>query len=103
MATPEEQPQPQTLVKKLTDNKVVSELIKTGGSILTVYSIHYGTAKTYNMICVPGGITGFLFGFVTTASPWCKFMLELMKVTENQYSTIILIVLSRVILQALGV
>lgn len=101
MATPEEPPQP--LYKKITDNKVVSELIKTGGSILAVYSIHYGTAKSYNLVCVPSGVAGFLFGFVTTASPWCKFMLELMKVTENQYSTIILIVLSRVIMQALGV
>ena len=103
MATPPEQPPPPTLIQKLTDNKLVGELVKTGGSILTVYSIHYGTAKSYNMVCVPGGLSGFLFGFVTTASPWCKFMLELMKVTENQYSTIILIVLSRFIMQALGV
>ncbi len=55
------------------------------------------------MVCVPDGLSGYLFGFITTASPWCKFMLELMKVTENQYSTIILIVLSSLIMQVLRV
>ncbi len=102
MATPEPQSQPPPAEQKKL-NPLVHELVKTGGSILTVYSVHYATAKSYNLICVPGGVTGFLFGFVTTASPWCKFMLEVMKVTENQYSTIILIVLSRLFMQALGV
>ena len=92
-----------TALTKITSNKFLGELVKTGSSILLVYSIHYGTAKLYNVVCVPGGMMGFLFGFITTASPWCRFMLELMKVTENQYSTIILIVLSRLIMQALGV
>jgi hypothetical protein len=100
MATPEPHPQ---VIQKREENKLINELIKTGGSILAVYSVHYATAKSYNLVCVPGGVTGFLFGFVTTASPWCKFMLEIMKVTENQYSTIILIVLSRLFMQALGV
>ncbi len=89
-----------TLLKK---NEALHELAKTGLSVLLVYSTHYGTAKLYNTICVPDGFMGYLFGFVTTASPWCKFMLELMKVTENQYSTIILVVLSRGIMKLLGI
>lgn len=99
MATPVHPP----VVGFLTKNFAVSELVKTGISILIVYSAHYGTTKLYNIVCVPDGISGFLFGFVTTASPWCKFMLELMKLTENQYSTIILVLFSRLILQGLGI
>lgn len=99
MATPATPP----FVNYLTKNFAVSELTKTGLSIFVVYSAHYTTAKLYNVVCVPDGIQGFLFGFVTTASPWCRFLLEIMKLTENQYSAIILIVLSRVVLQALGI
>lgn len=96
-------PEPSTALTRITGNKLLGEVIRTGASIVLIYSVHYGTAKSYNIVCVPGGVMGYLFGFITTASPWCKFMLELMKVTENQYSTIILIVLSRLIMQALGV
>jgi hypothetical protein len=87
----------------IKQNEALHELAKTGLSVLLVYSTHYGTTKLYNTVCVPDGFVGYLFGFVTTASPWCKFMLELMKVTENQYSTIILIVLSRLVLKLLGI
>jgi hypothetical protein len=91
------------IVSYLVKNYAVSELTKTGLSILVVYSTHYATTKLYNVVCVPDGLSGFLFGFVTTASPWCKFMLELMKLSENQYSAIILLLFSRVILQGLGI
>ncbi len=82
---------------------ILSELTKTGMSILMVYSTHYGTTKLYNLVCVPNGVMGYLFGFITTASPWCKLILEIMKLTENQYSSIILIVLSRLLMKLLGV
>lgn len=104
-ASPSPPPPPTTspIVQYLTKNYAVSELTKTGLSILIVYSAHYGTTKAYSLVCVPDGVMGFFFGFITTASPWCKFMLELMKLTENQYSTIILLVFSRLILQGLGI
>ena len=92
-----------SVLTRITNNKILGELTKTGATIILVYSAHYASAKSYNMVCVPNGFTGYLFGFVTTASPWCRFILELMKVTENQYSTVILVVLSRVFMQALGV
>ena len=92
-----------SVLTRITNNKIIGEVVKTGTSIVLVYSVHYASAKTYNMVCVPNGLSGYLLGFVTTASPWCRFILEIMKVTENQYSTIILVVLSRVIMQALGV
>ena len=89
-----------TLVKS---NTLLSDFTKTGLSILMVYSSHYGATKFYNTICVPDGLSGFFFGFITTASPWCRLSLELMKLTENQYSTIILIVLSALFMKALRV
>jgi len=101
MATP--LPVTPPLVNYLTKGYAVSELTKTGLSIFIVYSAHYGTTKLYNIVCVPNGISGFFMGFVTTASPWCKFLLEVMSLTENQYSTIILLVFSRLLLQGLGI
>lgn len=80
-----------------------TEIAKTGASILMVYSAHYATTKVYNIICVPDGFMGYFLGFVTTSSPWCRLMLEVMKVTENQYSTIILLVLSRLFMKVLGI
>lgn len=82
---------------------VLPELAKTGLSIVMVYTTHYSSTKLYNLVCVPNGIAGYFFGFLTTASPWCKLLLELMKLTENQYSTVILIVFSRILLKAMGV
>ncbi len=96
-------PQETSLVSKFSGGTLLNKVMKVGGSILFIYSLHYGTAKGYNLVCVPDGLSGYLFGFITTASPWCKFMLEFMKVTENQYSTIILVILSGLIMQALRV
>lgn len=81
----------------------LQEIGKTGLSIMMVYSTHYGTTKLYNYLCVPDGVQGFFYGMITTASPWCRLLLEIMKLTENQYSTIILVLLSRAILSGLGI
>jgi hypothetical protein len=99
MATPE----PPTTTALLTKNDALSELTRTGLSALLVYSTHYGTTKLYNVLCVPDGLAGYFFGLITTSSPWCRLSLEIMKLTENQYSTIILIVFSRLIMKALGI
>lgn len=82
---------------------VTQELAKTGLSIVMVYTTHYTSSKLYNLVCVPNGFLGYVFGFITTASPWCRLILEIMKLTENQYSSVILIVLSRVVMKAFGV
>lgn len=79
------------------------ELVKTGASIVMVYSAHYSSSKLYSLICVPSGIGGYFMGFLTTASPWCRLLLEIMKLTENQYSTIVLVLLSRGLLKAFGI
>ncbi len=94
MATPEPPPQ---------KNEALVELKRASLSALLVYSTHYGTTKLYNVVCVPDGFAGYFFGLITTSSPWCRLALEVMKLTENQYSTIILIVFSRLIMKALGI
>jgi hypothetical protein len=81
----------------------VKELFKMILSVILVYSTHYGTAKIYDNICVPDGISGYLQGFITTSSPWCKMALEIMKSTENHYSTVILVGLSRLLLAGVGI
>jgi hypothetical protein len=81
----------------------IQELFKTLLSILLVYSTHYGTAKIYDNVCVPDGISGYLQGLITTSSPWCKMALEIMKTTENHYSGVILVGLSRLLLAGVGI
>ena len=81
----------------------LSELGKTLLSVVLVYSTHYGTAKIYDTVCVPDGVTGYLQGLITTSSPWCKMALDIMKTTENHYSAVILVGLSRLLLSGIGI
>lgn len=81
----------------------IRELFKILLSVLLVYSTHYGTAKIYDNVCVPDGVSGYLQGLITTSSPWCKMALDIMKTTENHYSSVILVGLSRLLLQGVGI
>ena len=81
----------------------LKEIAKSGVSVFVAYGTHYGATKIYTWFCVPDGISGFIQGLVTTASPWCRITLETMKVTENQYSTLILIGVSRLVMASLGI
>jgi hypothetical protein len=86
-----------------TKSTSVQELFKILLSVILVYSAHYGTAKIYNNVCVPDGIEGYLQGLITTSSPWCKMALDIMKTTENHYSSVILVGLSRLLLSGVGI
>lgn len=79
------------------------EVLKILLSVILVYTTHYATAKVYDNLCVPDGMTGYLQGFITTASPWCKMSLDIMKATENHYSSVILVGLSRTLLSGIGI
>lgn len=81
----------------------VKELFKVLLSVILVYSAHYGTAKIYDNVCVPDGLAGYMQGIITTSSPWCKMTLDIMKATENQYSGVILVGLSRLLLSGIGI
>ena len=82
---------------------IAKELVKAGASVLLVYSTHYGSTKVYDQVCVPDGLYGFLQGMITTASPWCKLTLDVMKATENQYTTAVMLGISKIILGAVGI
>lgn len=73
----------------------MAELGKMALSGLIAYSVHYGTAKMYDMICVPDGVVGFLQGMFTNGSPWCQAGLQVMTHTQNTYASVILVGLSR--------
>ena len=78
------------------------DALKVFVSLLTIYSIHYGSTKVYNTLCIPDGASGYIQGFFTTASPWCRFFLDLMKTSENQYSSAILVGVSYFIMKILN-
>lgn len=59
------------------------------------YSTHYGVTKLYNEFCVPNGIWGFFQGAVTTGSPVCAAGMTVMQTTQVSYSTVILMGLTR--------
>lgn len=80
----------------------VKEVAKSSISVLFVYTTHYGSAKLYNAFCVPDGGYGYLQGLLTTASPWCKLTLETMRATENQYTSAVLLGVSRIVTGMLG-
>ena len=80
----------------------LKDALKLFLSLLTIYNIHYGSTKIYNMLCIPDGPTGYIQGFFTTASPWCRFFLDIMKTSENHYSSAILVGLSYFIMKLMN-
>lgn len=79
----------------------MDEIVKTGLSLGLVYVTHYGSTKLYDAFCVPDGIAGFLQGMITAASPWCRLTLNIMSMTEESYSSLVLMGVSRVVIGAL--
>ena len=75
----------------------MSTVIRTFLSAVLAYSTHYGVTKLYSEFCIPSGIYGFIQGGLTTGSPVCSTTLSFMTSTYNAYSTIILVSLSRMI------
>ena len=66
------------------------------------YSAHYATTKAYSAFCVPDGFQGFLQGLVSTGSPVCQLGVQAISSTQLSYSTVIMMGLSRVFLDAVS-
>lgn len=75
-----------------------SAIGKALGSSLISYSTHYGMTKLYNAACVPDGVWGFLQGMVTSGSPVCQLGVQVISSTQVSYSSIIMMGISRIIL-----
>ena len=72
----------------------IAKVLATG---LIAYSSHYAANKFYNYACVPDGFYGYLQGFVTTGSPICQASLQIISSTQVSYSTTIMTMASRVL------
>jgi len=81
----------------------LSEATKLVASTLLVYSAHFAACKAYTTFCIPDGVFGYIQGLLTTGSPLCKVALDTVNATQNQYSGILLVGLSRLLLSALGI
>jgi hypothetical protein len=67
-------------------------------SALVSYSAHYAATKIYSITCIPSGFYGFLQGLVTFGSPVCQAGVQIISATQVSYSSIIMMGLSRMIL-----
>jgi hypothetical protein len=83
--------------------KSLKEASRLALSTFIVYSVHFGAVKTYGAFCVPDGMYGYLQGLITTGSPVCKFVLDTITSTQNHYSGVILVGVSRLLLGMIGI
>ena len=67
-------------------------------SVMLAYTTHYGVTKLYSQYCVPDGILGYCYGFITTGSPICKGAVHLISSTQVSYSSVITLGISRFVL-----
>jgi len=74
---------------------------KSIASALLAYTIHYGATKLYSHLCIPDGMMGFLQGLITTGSPVCHIGLKIISGTELSYSTMLMMGVTRVIVDKL--
>lgn len=79
-----------------------SSLAKGIISALISYSAHYAATKAYSTACVPDGFYGFLQGLVTSGSPVCQVGIQVMTATQVSYSTVIMMGISRLILDTVA-
>ena len=83
--------------------KSLTEASTLALSTFMVYSVHYGASKVYGRFCVPDGIYGYLQGLITAGSPACKFVLDTVTSTQNHYSGVLLVGISRLLLGLIGI
>ena len=72
-------------------------IAKSAASALIAYSVHYGTNKLYNTLCVPNGIWGYFQGLITTGSPICQARIQVISNTQVSYSSMIMMGITRVL------
>lgn len=73
-------------------------IVKFVTTAALTYSAHYGIAKMYNMVCVPDGLMGYVYGIVSMGSPICQVGLQAMTSTQVSYSSMIMTGITRLVL-----
>jgi len=69
----------------------MESLVKGAATVLISYTTHYAVTKLYSSLCVPDGFVGFVQGLVSTGSPMCAGAMEILKVTQTSYSSLIML------------
>ena len=77
--------------------EAMEPILKFAATAALTYSTHYSIAKVYNMACVPDGIMGYIYGFVSMGSPVCQVGLQAMTSTQVSYSSMIMTGITRLV------
>lgn len=65
-------------------------VLKAAGLSLAMnYGVHTSSSLAYGYVCVPHGIADFFNSIVSTASPVCSTLLNVMQATQSNYATIL--------------
>jgi len=71
-------------------------LLKNASAALLAYSAHYAAMKFYNYACIPDGVVGYLSGLISTGSPVCQSVIQVISSTQVSYSSILLMSITRI-------
>jgi len=80
--------------------KCMEAILKNTAALLLAYTTHYAVTKAYNYVCVPDGMIGFISGLITVGSPVCQAGIQIMSNTQVSYSSMILVGVSRLFVDA---
>lgn len=92
-----------TMLEGILENEGFKEISKLALSTFMVYSTHFTATKAYDKFCVPDGFYGYFQGLITAGSPACKFILDTATTTQNHYSGVIMVGISRLLLGFIGI
>ncbi len=71
-------------------------------ALATNYGVHVGSSFAYTRLCLPDTIWDLLRSIVTTASPMCSLVLNVMGATQTSYASIVSVSLASLIKTSLG-
>jgi hypothetical protein len=77
--------------------EAMDPIMKFAATAFLTYSTHYGISKVYNLACVPDGIMGYMYGFVSMGSPLCQVGLQAMTNTQVSYSSMVMTGITRLV------
>ena len=74
-------------------------ILKNIAAGLLAYSSHYAATKFYNYACVPDSFVGYISGIITTGSPICQSVVQVISNTQVSYSSILLTSITRIVVE----
>jgi hypothetical protein len=74
-------------------------ILKNIAAGILAYSTHYAATKFYNYACVPDSFMGYISGIITTGSPVCQSVIQVISNTQVSYSSIILTSITGIVVE----